>query len=38
MNDRKLKPWMRREQVFIWTASIVTFALIAGAITYRVMS
>jgi cell division protein FtsL len=35
MNQRKLKPWMRHERVFIWTTTIVTFLLVAGAITYR---
>jgi hypothetical protein len=37
-NQRKPRPWMRREQVFIWTASIVMFLVVAVALTYRAMS
>jgi hypothetical protein len=38
MNQRKQKPWMRYEQVFIWGAVIVTAFVVVGAITYRAMS
>jgi cell division protein FtsL len=38
MTQRKLKPWMRHERVFIWIATIVTFLVVAGAITYRAIS
>jgi hypothetical protein len=31
MTQRKLKPWMRHERVFIWIATIVTFLIVAGA-------
>jgi hypothetical protein len=35
MKRRKLKPWMRHEWLFIWTATFVTFLIGAAAITYR---
>jgi hypothetical protein len=38
MNQRKQKPWMRYEQVFIWGTVIVTAFVVAVAITYRAMS
>jgi hypothetical protein len=37
MNQRKPKPWMGHERIFIWAATIVTFLMVAGAITYRAM-
>jgi hypothetical protein len=37
MNQRKRKPWMKHERVFIWGATIVTFLMVAGAITYRAL-
>jgi hypothetical protein len=38
VKQRKLKPWMRHERLFIWTATFVTFLIAAAAITYRAMS
>jgi hypothetical protein len=35
MSKRKLKPWMRVEQVLIWSGAIAISVLVAGAIAYR---
>jgi hypothetical protein len=39
MSKRKLEPWMRLEQAFIWIAAIaVSLMAAAGAIAYRAIS
>ena len=35
MSKRKLKPWMRVEQAFIWIAAVIVSLMVAGAIVYR---
>jgi hypothetical protein len=38
MSKRKLQPWMRLEQAFIWIAAIAVSLMAAGAIAYRAIS
>ena len=38
MSKRKLKPWMRVEQAFIWSAAIALSLMVVGAIGYKAIS
>jgi hypothetical protein len=38
MSERKLKPWMRREQALIWTAVAAVSLMAVGGVAYLALS
>jgi hypothetical protein len=38
MSGRKLQPWMRREQAFIWTAVAAVLSMVVAGVAYLALS
>jgi hypothetical protein len=34
MSERKLRPWMRREQALIWTAVAAVLSMVVAGVAY----